>query len=1682
VIAVIDDKRICEVYAEPERPGEWQCGSGYLVSGRLVLTAGHVTGPAGGAVQVRCLGTGPGLFAGRVVWRQYDPDAELDEALLELNDPRWVRPDGLAAVRWGWLVTSAAEASCEAAGFPRARVRRSADGTLLLRDLAQVTGSINPLDGSKRGILQVSVTSATPDPAGPGASQWGGMSGAAVLCGPLLTGIVIHDADRYGGKLLDVVPAQRLLRSPSFSALLAADLGEAPAIEPAELEPFVSSRLPPRTPAALLRADVEAVGFRGREELMDQLESWCLTPGGYSVRLLTGAGGQGKTRLACELGRRLAARSWAVLRLAPAPADPSPDYRVLGALRVPVLVIVDYAEARAGQVGAVVNELARGSAPARLLLLARTAGEWQNELVKASPALDVAVPGSPVEIVLPALADDDATRAAMFDAAAADLSARLGTLTGHEGVDWPRALAAVTRPDLSSTRYETALAVQMAALAALLTSGHGDTIPGGRAEDVLLGHEGAYWDRLAAGPGGPGDPGLVGRPTLPDAPRMHRWLVAAASLCTAADEDEAVQTLARLPGLTALGGNDTGLAVAHWLHYLYPERNLYVGSLQPDVLAEHLIGTVLADKPTVFDAVLTGGSADQVHHGLTVLARAAATRPPVAAVIERVIGAWPAALAPAAARVASETENPAPLTRALDDLLAAGAADPDLLEAVDDEIPAHSEVHRDRAERIAARLVDLRRQQDRAQRRAHPVRSVLRPGADTLQRRDLAQALYRYAHSLGEVGRAEESLAAFQEAIAILRRLAKTDPTAVITLASAVNDMSMALAALGRYREAMAASDEAVAGMRDAAVEDQDERDYLSVIAGLTLGKSLMELGRLEEALASTETAVARLRTLPDGLGRQRGLAIGVTNLTGILAFLGRFDEAEIAAKEAVGILRELAGSLPDQFLANLAVALINSSRASADAGALPAALAAAAEAVSILRPLSEGHLDVFGSFLAMALMNQGVLAKLARPGDGLAALEEAVVLGRHLAAARPAAHNPQLVMALVDLAAVETDLNHTDRALRFSAEALALAQKLAQDNPVAYEPTLLLALDARAGVLDVSGEAELAIAGAREAVAVWRRLAGQRPTAYEPRLAGALSRLAQVLDSLGQAPEAYQTATEAVALSRRIGPGRDSVLGLAVATLSQVLTSLDRHEQAMAASVEAVAIYRGLAKANPGAHHAELAAALSYLRADLAELGRPREALEAARESVELYRSLAASQPGVFESELADELAAVVRQLGRLDRTAEAADRAREVVELRRAIAADGTADHLARLARSLSTWSFWLGKADQRAQALAVEQEATDVFRGLARADAGRYRAEVATSLTGLADSYAAAGDFTAASAALEEAIPLLRDLARADPDKQRAPLATALKELGAYVSELGRHQEALAAADDARALLADLARAGVDDYRQDRLAVLRIITGSLLGLNRLDEALSSADETIAIAGTAGQSRQQSRQSDGQSGQPEGQPGADVTLATAIRLRGLVLAGLGRTEEAIAATREATSMLRAVTAGSDGDRPRTLELALCLQNLGKYLSETGQHEEARTATTEALALFREANGEGTGPLEPYIALCLTNLSMHNIGLEQWDQAAASAREAVAMSRRLAATGADTYTAGLAMALRNLGVSEAGAGHGPRAIAALRESVALYERLGSDQLGASTADALAHARGQLSKTLDEFE
>jgi len=101
------------------------------------------------------------------------------------------------------------------------------------------------------------------------------------------------------------------------------------------------------------------------------------------------------------------------------------------------MVIVDYAEPRAPQVAAAVRACSRhgGELPVRMLLLARTAGDWWDRLQATDPHAGELLDGAPV-IGLPELEPQPAGQAEAYQQAVTVLAAALRHLPGLQHRDW----------------------------------------------------------------------------------------------------------------------------------------------------------------------------------------------------------------------------------------------------------------------------------------------------------------------------------------------------------------------------------------------------------------------------------------------------------------------------------------------------------------------------------------------------------------------------------------------------------------------------------------------------------------------------------------------------------------------------------------------------------------------------------------------------------------------------------------------------------------------------------------------------------------------------------------------------------------------------------------------------------------------------------------------------------------------------------------------------------------------------------------------------------------------------------------------------------------------------------------------------------------------------------------------
>ncbi|KAJ7226295.1 hypothetical protein C8J57DRAFT_1585851 [Mycena rebaudengoi] len=173
-----------------------------------------------------------------------------------------------------------------------------------------------------------------------------------------------------------------------------------------------------------------------------------------------------------------------------------------------------------------------------------------------------------------------------------------------------------------------------------------------------------------------------------------------------------------------------------------------------------------------------------------------------------------------------------------------------------------------------------------------------------------------------EVGKTQAAFETAESTVIKCRELRTSHPHELqpqLAVAHALIAQSNCFAALGRAEEGLAAAQEAAAiyagppwrGFCPAYYRPQE----FSSTAFHTLSLRLATLGHRDEALVNAEKAVEEYRELVSlAIGHTPPLAVGLRNLASRLWDVGRFDESIIALKEATSLLRGVADQLPHHF------------------------------------------------------------------------------------------------------------------------------------------------------------------------------------------------------------------------------------------------------------------------------------------------------------------------------------------------------------------------------------------------------------------------------------------------------------------------------------------------------------------------------------------------------------------------------------------------------------------------------------------------------------------------------------------------------------------------------------------------------------------------------------------------
>lgn len=957
-----------------------------------------------------------------------------------------------------------------------------------------------------------------------------------------------------------------------------------------------AAELLPEGPAAMLHPSRAIVPFKGRDHELRGLLDWCADPHAERLRLLVGPGGVGKSRLAVELAKRLD-DSWGYIEVRDDDeATTLSRWREISIGKV--LLVVDYAETRVNLPTLLQEVAADSGRRVRVLLLARTAGEWWQQLGAQGARVRQMVTAAGEGI---ALADEISP------------SASNRVTVSEAALHFARALK-VPAPKQISVELDDGpqrmLDLHAAALVTVLRSiSHAESTSSTlRVRDILdelLGHERRFWVQSAHARGLSSGPYGLTIATI-------EQTVATGTLLGARNRAEAADVVGRVPDGAAT------MTVADWLRELYPpsqsDDQEWLGRLRPDRLAALHITIQLTRSPELTASCLENLTQRQGRRVLVTLGRAAQDLEEAARILQKIL---PGIVSGEGPIIASR----------------------ETMIALYEVLPYPSDIL--------------------AEGRSLLAQSILADTPHDAPARERGRWLVAASLHLGDTGKPAEALALAEEAIAIYQPLAEANlDRDGQPLAVSLSNASIWLWEVGRFTEALPVARKSVRIHRDLA--ERYPLHYRADLARSlhNLGVRLSAMGEAAEALTVTEEAVSIYRALSEQNSEQHtgDLARSLCNLGVRLSILGRPEEALTAAEEALAIYRHLTERHPDRYRAVLATALTNTSIWLHELGRWDDAYPLVSEALTIRLQLQDEYPNRYASDLAVTLSNYAIcLFHLGRPAEALASDEKALAIRRGLASQYPDRYDIELGRSLANISNSLATLGHTTEALAAAEEAVSVHRNSIAVSSDRYRPDLALALSTlSARLLNLKRPTD-ALPKAKEAVSLLREI----PNRSEPQYAGVLSNLGNSFHMLGLHDDALIATREAVSIFECLAtenPHRyEPELAGNLSNLGIQLSECNILDEALDAEKRALRIRRRLAKSHPSKHTPELAASLTNIAIHFGKLEELDEALKAIKEAVATYRTLNDRLPTLYHGALADALSNLGAVYEAMDETEEA-------------------------------------------------------------------------------------------------------------------------------------------------------------------------------------------------------------------------------------------------------------------------------------------------------------------------------------------------------------------------------------------------------------------------------------------
>ncbi|NRF67267.1 toll/interleukin-1 receptor domain-containing protein [Aquincola sp. S2] len=806
------------------------------------------------------------------------------------------------------------------------------------------------------------------------------------------------------------------------------------------------------SPSQLLQARYAQVSYVDASGLRAEFLNWALSSSVFTAgRILYGPGGTGKTRLLIEVANTLRSNhDWAAGFVeGPAHAGEATRTQYRQALEQIILLgdepglllVLDYAEGRREEILEIVEWLASPVAkrerPIRIVLLARTVGDWwdrlrnENELVQGTFR-------------------DDPDRTAVEKMPAFDLLDQrvkllevtceaYGKALRSQGLH-PRSLEESTelREDIAdASRFQSPLEIQMRVLLWLADASENSR---GVAKmlDQILGLERRHWSRV------------LGPMEEDERTALERGL-AQVTLLQGLPTKQASEALLMQDKYYAghrTAPVDTARVLSH-LTRLYDNGEGGLVPLQPDLIGEHLVAK-LGDSPLLEGCIAWLES--DAHKYLpdvnlafqtlvTVLERAthddhgSQASASAGQLLDQLIRSHLPNWAPAIVRAA--TGAPMRFTERLDRLLP--ILSPEGLEALHRALDGWELFLDSIPVKVAERLLDLKQATLHAGRDGDPAESQVQ-----------LAALHSNLASMLQSSDARRAASLSLRAVEILRQVAFAQPNRKLP------ELPLALAASAEcsaeshdYDEAVASLEEAVSiclGMINQSSPDMYIYGVLAFCQG-SLAIRLLDLDRRDEAAAASDTALASYRAIsptPTTYQYLANLAVILRQRSTVLSAFGLFQEALSAADEAARIHEITYQATDDESLGGLlrrsgfvrhreAIALALNTHKDA--------MKLAEDALYLYRSVLTSGQPAFMPYLAARLEDLSTMFLAHGLGEiALEAARDAMVVYGILGQLDPQTFLPELAICLNRMGQILPTLGRTEEGQAFTDDANRLA------------------------------------------------------------------------------------------------------------------------------------------------------------------------------------------------------------------------------------------------------------------------------------------------------------------------------------------------------------------------------------------------------------------------------------------------------------------------------------------------------------------------------------------------------------------------------------------------------------------------------------------------------------------